>query len=167
MKHATTSTACFLFLFCFTVAALANVEYPASSQSRSEQREARVEESAKVRNVSGGITFQTNNPYDKAYDTALNFLKRRDYTIDSASKETGQIVTAITVKGGWKQTGTRVQITLIKDSETATTIKVAVTEQKRWKALQTEPWGDPKVNSKKSTQLAEEIKTALSEAEAK
>jgi hypothetical protein len=101
-------------------------------------------------------------PYDKAYEAILNHLKRHEYTIDSANKETGQIVTAMTISGGYSQTGTRVYVTLIKDSETSTTIRVAVSEQKRKKLLQTEPWGDAKVNSKKSTELADEIKSALS-----
>jgi hypothetical protein len=105
--------------------------------------------------------------YEKAYDTVLNFLKKQDYAFDSASKEMGQVVTAMTITGGWKQTGTRVQVTLIKDSVSVTTVKVAVTEQKRYKALQAEPWGEAKVNSKKSVQLADEVKSALNTAEAK
>jgi ABC-type Na+ efflux pump permease subunit len=130
-------------------------------QGRHEKREKKLEESAKPTSVSGGVTFQANVSYDKAYDTVLNYLKRQDYTIDSASKETGQIVTAITITGGYSQTGTRVYVTLIKDNETSTTLKVAVSEQKRKKLLQTEPWGDPKVNSEKSSKLADDIKTAL------
>jgi hypothetical protein len=35
---------------------------------------------------------------------------------------------------------------LIEDSDTATTLKVMVTEQKRKKLLATEPWSDQKVN---------------------
>jgi len=54
-----------------------------------------------------------------------------------------------------------VYVTLIKDNETSTTLKVAVSEQKRKKLLQTEPWGDPKVNSEKSSKLAEDIKAAF------
>jgi hypothetical protein len=131
------------------------------SQGRHEKREAKLEESAKPRSVSGGVTFQTDTPYDKAYDAVLNYLKRQDYTIDSASKETGQIVTAIVVTGGYSQTGTRVYVTLIKDTEKTTTVKVAVAEQKRKKLLQTEPWGDPKVNQEKSANLADKIKDAL------
>lgn len=130
-------------------------------QGRHEKREAKLEESAKPKSVSGGVTFQVNVSYDKAYEVVLNYLKRQDYTIDSASKETGQIVTAITIAGGYSQTGTRVYVTLIKDNETSTTIKVAVAEQKRKKLLQTEPWGDPKVNSEKSSKLADDIKAAL------
>lgn len=148
----------FSILLLFSVALL---QLSVFAQSRSERREARIEESAKFKSVAGGEQFQINVPYDKAYDGVLNFLKKQDYDIESASRETGQIVTAITVKGGWRQTGTRVQMSFITDSASATTVKVAVTEQKRYKLLQTEPWGDGKVNSKKSLELASRIKSAL------
>ncbi len=137
---------------------------PSSGQGRHEKRERKLEESAKPKSVSGGVTFQTNMSYDKAYDAVLSYLKRQDYTIDSAGKETGQIVTAIAITGGYSQTGTRVYATLIKDSETSTTIKVIVSEQKRKKLLQTEPWGDPKVNAEKTSKLADDIKAALKSA---
>ena len=130
-------------------------------QGRHEKREQKIEESAKAKGVSGGVSFQTDMSFDKAYDAVLNYLKRLEYTIDSASKETGQIVTAISIKGGYTQTGTRVYITLIKNNDTSTTFRVAVSEQKRKKLFQTEPWGDPKVNSEKSSKLADDIKTAL------
>ena len=67
----------------------------------------------------------------------------------------------MTITGGYSQTGTRVQVTLIKDTDTATTVKVAVTEQKWKKLLQTEPWSDPKVNDKESAKTADQIKAAL------
>jgi hypothetical protein len=154
---------CGLILTSLLIAAL-GTQVSIYGQGRHERREQKLEESAKPKSVSGGASFQTNISYDNAYDAVLNYLKRQDYTIDSASKETGQIVTAMTVKGGYSQTGTRVYVTLIKDNETSTTIKVAVSEQKRKKLLQTEPWGDPKVNSEKSSKLADDIKSALTSA---
>ena len=39
--------------------------------------------------------------YDKAYGATLNYLKREGYTIDSASPDTGQIITGMEVKGGY------------------------------------------------------------------
>src|SRR5690242_20663085 len=95
---------------------------------RHEKRMARLAESEKPQNVKGGTTFQAPVPYDKAYDAALNYLKREGHTIDSASKETGQIVTAIAITGGYTQTGTRVQITCIKDNDNHTSVRVLVTE---------------------------------------
>ena len=65
------------------------------------------------------------------------------------------------IKGGYSQTGTRVYVVLIKETDTTTTVKVAVSEQKRKKLLQTEPWGDPKLNEKESDKIATDLKTAL------
>jgi len=70
----------------------------------------------------------------------------------------------MTVSGGWRQTGTRTQITLIKENDTTTQVRVVVTEQKRFKMLQTEAWGDAKVNQEKSANLAKEIKAYLESA---
>lgn len=126
-----------------------------------EKREAKLAESAQPKNVKGGVTFQVSVPYDKAYDDALNYLKRQSYTIDSADKETGQIITAMDITGKHSQTGTRVQITCIKDNDAQTSIRVAVTEQKRKKLLQTEPWSDPKVNDEASSKTANDLKAAI------
>jgi len=52
-------------------------------------------------------------------------------------------------------------LTFIKESDTATSIRVAVTQQKRKKALQAEPWGEPKVNADESSKIADELKPAL------
>lgn len=128
---------------------------------RHEKRMARLAESEKPQNVKGGVTFQATVPYDKAYEAALNHLKREGYTIDSASKDTGQIITAISVTGGYTQTGTRVQITCIKDNENQTSVRVLVTEQKRKKLLQTEPWSDAKANDEESSKIADAIKMAM------
>ena len=65
------------------------------------------------------------------------------------------------ITGGYSQTGTRIQITLIKQNVTETTVRVAVTNQKRKKALKAEPWSDPKVNDQRSANKAEELKAAL------
>ncbi len=131
---------------------------------RHARKEANIAESAEPRNVKGGTTFQAAAPYDKAYDAVLNYLKRQGYTIDSAGKDTGQIITAMDTSGRYTQTGTRVEVTCIKDSDTQTSVRVAVTEQKRKKLLQTEPWGDPKVDAEASAKIAGEIKTALAAA---
>lgn len=126
-----------------------------------EKHEARIAESQSVQNVKGGTVLHASIPYDTAYEGALNYLKREGYTIDSTSAETGQIVTAIDIKGGYRQTGTRVRITCIKDSDTQTSVRVLVTEQKRTKLLQTEPWNGAKANDKESAKIADAIKVAL------
>src|SRR5947207_1532349 len=105
--------------------------------------EKRKEESAKPKNVAGGVKFQVQKSYQDTYEALLNWVKRADYTIESADKETGMITTAMTITGGYSQTGTRLMLTLIKDSDNATTLKVVVSEQKRKKLLAPDPWSDP------------------------
>lgn len=132
-----------------------------SFAQRQERKTEEQADSEKIQNVSGGVTFQQASAMDKTYDDLLNYVKREGLTIDSASKETGQIVTAIDVTGKYHQIGTRVYLTVIKSSETETSVRVAVSEQKRYKALQTEPWSSPKVNAEKSSELSEKIKAAI------
>jgi hypothetical protein len=106
--------------------------------------------------------FQIKNmPADRVFELDLSFLKRQDRVIEAAGKDMGQITTALAFSGGWKQTGTRVRVTLIKDSDTETTVKVAVMEQTRWKAIQSEPWGDPVLNPEKSARLAHDIRAFI------
>lgn len=135
---------------------------PAAFGQLHERHAAVVNESSAPTSIRGGVTFEAQSAYATTYEDALNYLKRQDYSIDSASKDTGQIITAMTVKGHWHQTGTRVVVTLIQDSSSSTTVRVAVTEQKRYKALQTEPWGDAKVNEKRSSEFANHLRSALS-----
>ena len=132
-----------------------------SFAQRQERKAEEQADSEKIQNVSGGVTFQQASAMDKTYDDLLNYVKREGLMIDSASKETGQIVTAIDVTGKYHQIGTRVYLTVIKSSETETSVRVAVSEQKRYKALQTEPWSSPKVNAEKSSELSEKIKAAI------
>ena len=132
-----------------------------SFAQRQERKTEEQADSEKIQNVSGGVTFQQASAMEKTYDDLLNYVKREGLTIDSASKETGQIVTAIDVTGKYHQIGTRVYLTVIKSSETETSVRVAVSEQKRYKALQTEPWSSPKVNAEKSSELSEKIKAAI------
>ena len=132
-----------------------------SFAQRHERKVGEQADSEKIQNVSGGVTFQQASALDKTYDNLLNYVKREGLTVDSASKETGQIVTSLEVAGKYHQVGTRVYLTVIKDSETQTSVRVAVSEQKRYKALQTEPWSSPKVNAEKSSELSEKIKAAI------
>jgi hypothetical protein len=144
----------FLAIFFLLAALPINAQYH-------EKKEEKLAASAAPQAVVGGVKFAAAKGYDESYEKTLNYLKKADYTIESANKETGQIVTQMTVKGGYTQTGTRIYAIFIKDGDTATTVRIAVTDQKRKKLVQTEPWGDPKVNDKESQRIADEIKTLL------
>ncbi|MGB8509853.1 MAG: hypothetical protein WCD76_15840 [Pyrinomonadaceae bacterium] len=142
--------------------ASASEHAPAAATAR--DRQEREVEQSKVQDSSGSVIIKINQPPDQMYERVLTFLKRRGLMIESASKETGQILTGMTITGGYRQTGTRIQIALIKDGPNTTSIRVSVTEQKRYKALKTEPWGDPKINPQMSGKLADELMAALATA---
>ncbi|HLN80597.1 MAG TPA: hypothetical protein VK392_05345 [Thermoanaerobaculia bacterium] len=112
--------------------------------------------------VSGGESFQIEVPYDKAYDTCLNVLKRLDKTIESASKETGQILTMMDIgEGGFVQTGKQIKITVIKDTDTQSTIRVLATVQKRVSGRTVHPWREAKVDEKETASIASEVRSTL------
>ncbi len=131
------------------------------AESRSERKARENAESAAPQQIAGGDLFRVAKSYRETYASVLNFLKHRGDSIETASAETGQIITAISVKGGWKQTGTRAVITLIEEKNGESSIRAVVTEQKRYKALQVEPWSDPVVEPSATTALQAELQRAL------
>jgi hypothetical protein len=133
---------------------------PAMAQ-RHERKLAQLGQSAQATPVAGGIIFQSLFPYDKFFDAVTNYLKRNGHEIESSNKETGAIVTAMEIAGKYTQTGTRIHVTLIKDSETQTSVRVTVAVQKRKKLLQTEPWSEPKLDEAQSRKTAVDIEEAL------
>jgi hypothetical protein len=123
-------------------------------------------ESAPARNtqreqVPGEASFTSARAYDAAFDAILSYLKKQDQVVEFASRDSGEITTAMTITGGSGQSGRRIRLTLIKDNATTTTVRVAVTLQTRKKAAQTEPWSDPTVDLKQSRLAADELKALL------
>ena len=159
MKHFLSPKRAFLALISTSLIVTAGCD--TAGESRHERHAQQNADSAKPTAVSGGESFQTALAYDAAYDGILTFLKKRDCMIESSNRDTGQIMTAQQITGGWRQTGTRYIVTLIKEKDAAITVRVAVSEQHRFKALQIEPWGDATVNGPQSASLAQEIKAAL------
>lgn len=94
------------------------------------------------------------------YQAVLNQIKKDGAEIESASKDAG-IKTALTITGHYKQTGSYLEITFISDSPSATTVRVAAYEEKRYKGLKTEPWSTPKVNAEQSEAEAAKLKQEL------
>ena len=111
--------------------------------------------------TSGSVTFSDPSGVDKVFGVVLEYLKKHGYTIESADKNVGQIITVMDIKGGFTQTGTTVQVTLIKDSDTQTSVRVAVKTQRRVKGTSEHPWRDIKIDPKESSRIAEELKIAL------
>lgn len=131
------------------------------AESRSERKARERAESEKLSQVSGAEFFTILKKYDIVYDDALTYLKKQGQTIDSASRETGQIVTALTIKGGWKQSGTRTILTIIKEKNDTCSVRATITEQKRYKGIQVEAWDEPVLEPKATAVLREELIKAL------
>jgi hypothetical protein len=107
-----------------------------------------------------GESLKVTIAYERVYDASLNVLKRLDQTIESASKETGQIVTAMVWGGGnflGIQTGKQVKITVFKDSDTESTIRVVATTTKRHKTV----YDPAQYDAKETARIAAEIRSAL------
>jgi hypothetical protein len=120
------------------------------------------EQPARPASVSGGgAAFSVAKAYDGAYEAVLAYLKKQGQTIETESRDAGEILTGLTISGGRSQTGRRVQISMIKDGTSSTTVRVAVTVQTRKKPVQTEPWSDPKIDPKQSQLAADELKGIL------
>jgi hypothetical protein len=97
---------------------------------------------------------------DAVYQAVLNQLKKDGAEIESASKDAG-IKTAVQVTGKYRQTGSYMEVTFISDGDSETTVRVAAYEEKRYKALNTEPWSTPKVVAEKSDAEAAKLKEEL------
>lgn len=140
----------------------AEVSFAQGLHATIEQRKA---ESAQAKAVKGATEIQIAKSYVDTYEGLLNWLKRSEYMIDSANKETGQISTVIEVvkpvKGGG-QDGKRIVLVLMKDSDVLTTVRVMVTYVHRDKILSsTGSWNEPKLNADETKQVAEKVSTAL------
>ena len=102
------------------------------------------------------------------------------YETEVADKETGRISSTLGVSRNWDHLRNapqrwlrRLTITLIKDGDSATTVKVAITLRKRHyqrvisyggrglDEIPTGSWGNPKVSKDESKEWADRIKAAL------
>lgn len=87
--------------------------------------------SAVTKAPAGSVAFQTSMGYEAAYDRILNVLKKEGYTLQSASKETGQITTELAIEHGSVDIGRAVVISLIKEPSGLTTVQVTAYKQGR------------------------------------
>lgn len=151
------------FILCTaTILAIAAVSSSFAGDFHDKLEKRKAEAAKQVPPPSVAQSFLAPMTYDKVYDETLTFLKKNDYVIESANKETGQITTVITQETtSWKQTGSRVTVTLIKEGDKSTAIKLVVSDHTRYKALVTEPWGNPKVNAEKTSVVIAKIKPIL------
>ncbi len=148
--------------YLITISVVVLIVQTATGQ-RHERKAKEAADSAAPQNIAGGITFQSPVPIDKTFEVVTNELKREGHTLDRADKDAGQIITTMEISGGYSQTGTRIVVTLIKDSDSQTSLRVVVTKQKRKKLLQTEPWGGAKADNEESQKVAGALKAVLKE----
>ena len=130
------------------------------AESRSERKARERAESEAPTKVAGGPTFTLELAYGDAFAAIVRSLQKADYSIETANKDAGAIITTLTVTGGYRQTGTRAQVTVIDEGSGKTTVKVAVTTQKRYNGLQTEAWSDAKLDAEQSQKLAALLQSA-------
>jgi hypothetical protein len=136
-----------LIIFVFAAAVGIVMLAPVRTRSTSRCMQNALGDSSLPKAVQGGVTFQVPLPYAKVFDTVVSALKRQHRGIDVADPQAGRISSQLAVTGGWRQTGTRIQVFLIKESEMATTINIQVTSSlRRFQAPQTEPWGPPSLD---------------------
>jgi hypothetical protein len=151
-----------IYVFCALVVAMAVLTSNTMFAQAHDRREAAIASSSEARSLPGGSQFTLSMPSDKAFTAVVNYLNAGgQYSVDTTNRDAGLIATTMNITGGWKQTGTRVVITIISSSATESIIRVAVTTQQRYKAAQTEPWNDPKVDAKASADLMATIQPAL------
>lgn len=136
-----------------------------AQSSRRERKAAAQREAEKPRPVKGGELLEIARSYDETYNQILDYFKRNDYLIEVADREIGQIFTAFEItrdpKKKARQIGTRVLVTLFRENDSSTTVKVAVTTQTRIKRLMAEPWKDLQLDEEQSKSIAAEMKEHL------
>lgn len=133
---------------------------PAFAGFHSDRMQA-IADSSKPVAVPGGVAFDVPQGYDATFRSVVTALKKENKEIAEAKKDAGTIATEIVVSGHWRQTGVRTVVSLIDGGAHQTTVKVSVTMQKRYKALQTEPWSEPKLDKKATEAEGAALKTAL------
>ena len=115
---------------------------------------------ARANDANDSATLVHPAGLDATYEAVLNEVKKEGLSVDSASKDAG-IRTGTTVSGHYHQTGLHLEIQFVHDSSNETTVRVASVKQTRYKALNTEPWSSPKVDSKQSQDAADKLKAGL------
>lgn len=118
-------------------------------------------EAAKTIIVKGATPITVSADYPSTFDSVIKAYQKADDPVVIADRDAGLVATEITITGGWRQTGTRTVVTFIKESDQETTVKVAVTTQKRYKAIQVEPWSDPVLDQALTKDAVAKLKVAL------
>jgi hypothetical protein len=130
---------------------------------------ARKAEAERPKGVKDAVEIKVSKSYQETYDDVLNWIKRSDdFAADFANsnKDNGIVTSTIetidTGALGWKKTGRRLTVELIKESDTETTLKVAVVNLQR---IGADSWSnkpqDIKLNVAQTQAVVERMKASL------
>ena len=153
-----------LFIVTFAVPAFAQKDEKDASKPKGlhAKIEARKKESEKPKAITGAVELQVTKSFDQAFEKTVNWVNKNDFQIDpeNTRKEIGQITTTIVqVDGGYSQAGTRLRVTVIKEDDNNTTLKVLVEKLSRKKLFGAEPWSNPKVDLEQTQKVVDQMKT--------
>lgn len=112
----------------------AGVATTVSAQGLHARIMARKAEAEKPKAASDAVEMKVSRSYQASYEDVLTWVKKSgDYKVDFANSNKDNGIVASTIeqvdaKGpfGWKKTGKRLMVELVKESDTETTLKVAV-----------------------------------------
>ncbi|GAC1699894.1 MAG: hypothetical protein NVS9B4_00190 [Candidatus Acidiferrum sp.] len=112
--------------------------------------------------VAGGQSFTVPLAINAAFERVLNGLKRDGESIEEADPVIGRIATALRIEGSWTQTGRRLVVVFIKDSEHETTVRVCATTQSRHQLRgMVKPWSTPRLDGEGSERGAALVKAMV------
>jgi|SRR5579883_2117488 len=138
--------------------------YPpaAFTQGLHEKIVARKEAAEKVTPASGWVELKVDRPYDETFDFVRTWLQKQEFKIELAERDAGNIRTPIeqTEKKllGFSKAGTRIAVSLIKESASQTTIKIVVADYSKKGA---DPWSNPKTNSENTKKVSDQLRTDI------
>ncbi|OAM91872.1 hypothetical protein OH491_28070 (plasmid) [Termitidicoccus mucosus] len=116
-------------------------------------------EAEKLRFLRDGMGFDASLAYADAFDAVVECLRDRNGDTVTINKDAG-LITSITEKGGERQTSTCVMVSLIKQSEKATTVRVAVATQTLGRSWFSS-WSKPKVTTGETNEMVKTLNARI------
>ena len=158
-----------LTVWVLAVASVLVGTYSVETQGLHAKIAARKAEAERPKGIKDAVEIKVSKSYQDTYDDVLNWIKKsNDFTADFANsnKDNGIVTSTIetidTGALGWKKTGRRLTVELIKESDTETTLKVAVVNLQR---IGADNWSnkpqDIKLNVEQTQDVVERMKASL------
>ena len=119
--------------------------------------EARKAEAERPRDVKGATELKITRSYQASFDEVLNWMKKSEMSIDfpNTDKDKGILATTIEqLKGGFSKGGERLVVTLIRASDTETTLRVAAVNYSK---LGADNWSQKDVNPDDTKKFVDDL----------